>query len=96
MSRLINTTHTELDDVEGKVVPGAARDGARLAPDAAALVDNHDVTGTGPSQQDDDGTVWVDYSKCMGCKVCVNACPYGMRDVSHSCSGTSNGASAPG
>lgn len=38
---------------------------------------------TGASQQDDDGTVWVDYSKCMGCKVCVNACPYGMRDVSH-------------
>lgn len=38
---------------------------------------------TGASQQDDDGTVWVDYKKCMGCKVCVNACPYGMRDVSH-------------
>ncbi|MCD8316745.1 MAG: 4Fe-4S dicluster domain-containing protein [Eggerthellaceae bacterium] len=38
---------------------------------------------TGASQQDEDGTVWVDYAKCMGCKVCVNACPYGMRDVSH-------------
>lgn len=38
---------------------------------------------TGASQQDEDGTVWVDYKKCMGCKVCVNACPYGMRDVSH-------------
>ena len=38
---------------------------------------------TGASQQDPDGTVWVDYKKCMGCKVCVNACPYGMRDVSH-------------
>ena len=38
---------------------------------------------TGASQQDEDGTVWVDHTKCMGCKVCVNACPYGMRDVSH-------------
>ena len=39
---------------------------------------------TGASQQDEDGTVWVDYKKCMGCKVCVNACPYGMRDTSMS------------
>lgn len=38
---------------------------------------------TGASQQDADGTVWVEARKCMGCKVCVNACPYGMRDVSH-------------
>lgn len=36
----------------------------------------------GASIKDDDGTVWVDYTKCMACKVCVNACPYGMRDVS--------------
>jgi Fe-S-cluster-containing dehydrogenase component len=38
---------------------------------------------TGASQQDDDGVVWVDTKICMGCKVCVNACPYGMRDTSH-------------
>lgn len=37
---------------------------------------------TGASQQDEDGTVWIDYKKCMACKVCVNACPYGMRDQS--------------
>ena len=27
--------------------------------------------------------MWVDHKICMGCKVCVNACPYGMRDTSH-------------
>ena len=37
---------------------------------------------TGASQQMEDGTVWVEYKKCMGCLVCVNACPYGMRDQS--------------
>ncbi|MDO4502065.1 MAG: 4Fe-4S dicluster domain-containing protein [Coriobacteriia bacterium] len=37
---------------------------------------------TGASKQDADGTVWIEYKKCMACKVCVNACPYGMRDQS--------------
>jgi Fe-S-cluster-containing dehydrogenase component len=32
--------------------------------------------------QDDDGIVWVDPNKCMGCKFCVQNCPYGARDVS--------------
>ena len=32
---------------------------------------------SGASQQDEDGTVWVDPKKCLSCKVCVNACPYG-------------------
>ena len=34
---------------------------------------------TGASRQDDDGIVWVEYTQCMGCKVCGNACPYGAR-----------------
>jgi Fe-S-cluster-containing dehydrogenase component len=34
------------------------------------------------SQQDEDGIVWVEAEKCMACKVCVNACPYGARDLS--------------
>jgi len=37
---------------------------------------------TKASQQDADGIVWVDQTKCMSCKVCVNTCPYGARDVS--------------
>ena len=34
------------------------------------------------SLQDEDGIVWVDETKCMACKVCVNSCPYGARDTS--------------
>ena len=37
---------------------------------------------TGASRQDPDGTVWIKTENCMACKVCVNACPYGMRDQS--------------
>lgn len=37
---------------------------------------------TGASKKDADGTVWIDYDKCMGCKACVQACPYGSRDHS--------------
>lgn len=38
---------------------------------------------TKASQQDEDGIVWVDPNKCMGCKVCANSCPYGARDMNH-------------
>ncbi|MDO5043805.1 MAG: 4Fe-4S dicluster domain-containing protein [Coriobacteriia bacterium] len=38
---------------------------------------------TGASMQEEDGTVWIDSAKCMGCKVCINACPYSSRDSSH-------------
>jgi Fe-S-cluster-containing dehydrogenase component len=34
---------------------------------------------TGASQQSPDGIVWVDQEKCMGCKACVQACPYRAR-----------------
>ncbi len=34
---------------------------------------------TGASQQSDDGIVWVDSRKCIGCKACIQACPYRAR-----------------
>lgn len=36
---------------------------------------------TGASQQSDDGIVWVEEAKCMGCKACIQACPYHARHV---------------
>ena len=38
-----------------------------------------DACPTGASQQREDGVVWVEADKCVGCKACVMACPYGAR-----------------
>ncbi|MFH1784766.1 MAG: sulfate reduction electron transfer complex DsrMKJOP subunit DsrO, partial [bacterium] len=37
------------------------------------------VCPTGASTQRDDGIVYVDEKKCIGCKVCIAACPYEAR-----------------
>ena len=34
---------------------------------------------TGATQQREDGIVWIDYDKCMGCRACMEACPYEVR-----------------
>ena len=38
-----------------------------------------DVCPTGATQQRDDGIVWIDADKCVGCRYCVVACPYQNR-----------------
>jgi Fe-S-cluster-containing dehydrogenase component len=38
-----------------------------------------DVCPTGASYKRADGIVAVDYDKCMGCRYCETACPYGAR-----------------
>lgn len=37
------------------------------------------VCPTGATQQRVDGVVFVDHEKCIGCKYCMMACPYGAR-----------------
>lgn len=33
-------------------------------------------------RDDDEGPVLIDASRCIGCKMCVQACPFGMIDIS--------------
>ncbi|MDR3763881.1 MAG: 4Fe-4S dicluster domain-containing protein [Acidobacteriota bacterium] len=39
------------------------------------------VCPTGASQQMPDGIVLIDKAKCIGCELCVKACPYGSRTL---------------
>lgn len=40
-----------------------------------------EVCPTGATQQREDGIVWVDETKCVGCRYCMVACPYQMRSM---------------
>lgn len=37
------------------------------------------VCPTGATYTDENGTVLVDYTRCVGCRTCIAACPYGVR-----------------
>lgn len=37
------------------------------------------VCPTGATYTNEDGVVLVDYSRCIGCRYCMAACPYGVR-----------------
>ncbi|MFT7004129.1 MAG: molybdopterin-containing oxidoreductase family iron-sulfur binding subunit [Sulfurimonas sp.] len=38
---------------------------------------------TGASYHDEHGRVQIDADRCIGCRTCINACPYGARHFNH-------------
>lgn len=54
-----------------------------------------DVCPAGASSKGDDGIVRVDYDKCIGCQICMKACPYGVRVFNESKPETSSALDAP-
>lgn len=70
---------TTVEDVERGQFPEVAR---IFFPRLCMHCDNApcvSVCPTGASYKSEDGIVKIDYEKCMGCKACIEACPYGAR-----------------
>ncbi len=70
----------------GKLLVGEKGNYPRVAKVFYPVLCNHceeakcvDVCPTGASRKREDGIVWIDSEKCVGCQYCVVACPYQIR-----------------
>ena len=70
---------TQVNDVQRGEFPSVTR---QFFPRLCMHCENApcvEVCPTGATHRTAEGIVLVDYEKCMGCKACVIACPYGAR-----------------
>lgn len=70
---------THVSDVQRGVFPDVTRD---FVPRLCMHCENapcEEVCPTGATHHTPEGVVLVDFDKCMGCKACEIACPYGAR-----------------
>lgn len=72
-----------LDCCEWGTEPGAS--GRSYVPHACMQCENApcvEVCPTGASTKEENGVVLVNYKTCIGCRTCVDACPYDARKMS--------------
>ena len=66
---------------EAGVFPNSNRQALPVLCNQCEEPDCMKVCPTGATYQTDDGIVRVDKNKCIGCKYCMQACPYGARQI---------------
>lgn len=77
-NRVLTEGVNEFDDAEG-IYPNLSRS---YLPIACQHCDNaacQRVCPTGATYTDEKGRVEIDYDKCIGCRMCMAACPYNAR-----------------
>ncbi|MDD7369928.1 MAG: 4Fe-4S dicluster domain-containing protein [Berryella intestinalis] len=73
------TENSEVIDGAVGVYPALSRDYLPLACQHCENPACQKVCPTGATYKDDKGRVEIDYDKCIGCRMCMAACPYNAR-----------------
>lgn len=77
-SRVV-TEDSDMEDGSVGVYPNLSRTYIPLACQHCENPACEKVCPTGATYKDDNGVVLVDYNKCIGCRMCMGACPYNVR-----------------
>ncbi len=77
-NRVITENSAVSDGVEG-TYPNISRTTIPLACQHCENPACQKVCPTGATYKDDMGRVEIDYDKCIGCRMCMAACPYNVR-----------------
>lgn len=77
-NRVITEDVEKFDDAEG-TYPNLSRDYLTIACQHCDNPACQRVCPTGATYTDDKGRVEIDYDKCIGCRMCMAACPYNVR-----------------
>ena len=78
-NRVITENATSINGAEG-TFPNLKRDFLPIACQHCENPACERVCPTGATYKDDKGRVEINYDKCIGCRMCMAACPYNVRN----------------